>query len=250
MPARPATMGSAARRRSRSSPRSNSRRASSPTTKKKNVMRPSFTQWRRSCSMPAEPSRSANVVRHRASYDEASRFTQRSAATVAASRIAALPVSVRRNSRSGVSRFRVQAVPRTNGDSEASATGGSVRHDLGCVVRHAGRAGRLRRAGTGADRLTFSSPLARVHAVVAPRLETGSRAAGWYRRHMETTPPAHEGGPAGPQRPSDLDMRFAAARVPAGRPDHRAGRVRPARVRRELVVFLHRADHTVRHCGC
>ncbi len=28
---------------------------------------------------------------------------------------------------------------------------------------------------------------------------------------METTPPAHEGSPAEPQRPSDLDMRFAAA---------------------------------------
>ena len=37
-------------------------------------------------------------------------FTQASAATVAASRTAALPVSVRRNCRSGVCRFRAHAV--------------------------------------------------------------------------------------------------------------------------------------------
>jgi hypothetical protein len=37
-------------------------------------------------------------------------FTQTSATTAAASKNAALPVSVRRNSRSGVSRFRAQAV--------------------------------------------------------------------------------------------------------------------------------------------
>ncbi len=44
------------------------------------------------------------------SYDPAATFAQTSATTVAASRIAALPVSVRRNWRSGVSRFRAHAV--------------------------------------------------------------------------------------------------------------------------------------------
>ena len=44
IPPRPTTSGSVSRRRSRSSPMSNSRRASSPTTRKKNVIRPEFTQ--------------------------------------------------------------------------------------------------------------------------------------------------------------------------------------------------------------
>jgi hypothetical protein len=55
MPPTPATKGSANRRRSRSSPRSNSRRASSPTTKKKNVIRPLFTHSRRSSATPWPP---------------------------------------------------------------------------------------------------------------------------------------------------------------------------------------------------
>ncbi len=44
------------------------------------------------------------------SYDPVATFAQISAAIVAASSIAALPVSVRRNWRSGVSRFRAHAV--------------------------------------------------------------------------------------------------------------------------------------------
>jgi hypothetical protein len=44
------------------------------------------------------------------SYEEGSAFTQTSAATVAPSRIAALPVSVRRKSRSGPPRLRDHAV--------------------------------------------------------------------------------------------------------------------------------------------
>ncbi len=44
IPPLPATSGRATRRRSRSSPMSNSRRASSPITKKKNVIRPLFSQ--------------------------------------------------------------------------------------------------------------------------------------------------------------------------------------------------------------
>jgi hypothetical protein len=44
------------------------------------------------------------------SYDDASTFTQTSAATAAASKTAAPPVSVRKNSRNGVSTLRAQAV--------------------------------------------------------------------------------------------------------------------------------------------
>ena len=59
-----AIAGSAMRRRSRSCPMSISRRASSPVTRKKNVIRPSFTQWRRSCEMPAFPSWIDSLVLH------------------------------------------------------------------------------------------------------------------------------------------------------------------------------------------
>ena len=54
--------GSANRRRSLSSPRSNSRRASRPTTKKKNVISPLLTQWRKSSSTPASPRLIDNFV--------------------------------------------------------------------------------------------------------------------------------------------------------------------------------------------
>src|SRR6476619_7066580 len=110
MPPMPARSGKAARRRSRSSPRSISRRASSPTTKKKNVISPLFTQWRRSSETPASPTSIDSFVVQNESYDDASTFTQTSAATVAASKTAAPPVSVRKNSRRGVSTLRAQAV--------------------------------------------------------------------------------------------------------------------------------------------
>ena len=58
------------------------------------------------------------------SYDDASTLTHTSAATVAKSRIAALPVSVRRKLRSGVSRLRAQAVRPANGVVEDSVTAG------------------------------------------------------------------------------------------------------------------------------
>ena len=54
--------------------------------------------------------RTESVVDHNEVYDDASTFTQTRAATAAASRNAAPPVSVRRNPRSGVSRLRAQAV--------------------------------------------------------------------------------------------------------------------------------------------
>src|SRR6185369_13268256 len=56
------------------------------------------------------PSLIESVVCQTSSYDDESTFTHRSAATAAPRSTAALPVSVRRNSRSGVSRLRAQAV--------------------------------------------------------------------------------------------------------------------------------------------
>src|ERR1700730_9787726 len=118
IPPTPASSGSVTRRRSRSSPMSNSRRASSPTTMKKNVISPELTQPRRSCAMPAPPRRTESCVPHSSPYDEESMFTQASAITVAASSTAALPVSVRRNCRSGVSRLRAQAVRPEKGEAD------------------------------------------------------------------------------------------------------------------------------------
>src|SRR6266516_6791049 len=53
------------------------------------------------------------------SYEDASTFTQTSAAAAAASKTAAPPVSVRRNSRSGVCTLRAQAVRPENGDGRS-----------------------------------------------------------------------------------------------------------------------------------
>ena len=55
MPPTAATSGIVMRRRSRSCPMSSSRLASSPRTRKKNVIRPSFTQCRRSWEIPSSP---------------------------------------------------------------------------------------------------------------------------------------------------------------------------------------------------
>ena len=62
-----ASSGKAKRRRSLSSPRSNSRRASRPTTKKKNVISPLFTQWRRSSVTPAPPTSIESIIPQSAS---------------------------------------------------------------------------------------------------------------------------------------------------------------------------------------
>jgi hypothetical protein len=62
IPPTAATTGSATMRRSRSSPRSNSRRASRPTTKKKNVISPLLTQWPKSCEIPSPPRRIESSV--------------------------------------------------------------------------------------------------------------------------------------------------------------------------------------------
>ena len=109
-PPSPASSGSANRRRSRNSPRSNSLRASSPTTKKKNAISPLFTQPRRSSETPWPPRSIESLVDQTESYEPESKFTQRSAPSAAASRTAAPPVSVRRNSRSGVWMLLAHAV--------------------------------------------------------------------------------------------------------------------------------------------
>jgi hypothetical protein len=93
---------------------SNSRRASRPTTKKKNVISPLLIQLRRSSVTPQSATRIDSSVCQTLSYEWASTLTQTRAARVAKSRKAALPVSVRRNSRSGVSRFRAHAVRPEN----------------------------------------------------------------------------------------------------------------------------------------
>src|SRR5262245_33102281 len=122
IPPSPASTGSKERRRSRSSPRSSSRLASSPSTKKKNVISPLEIHARRSIERPWSPSATASVVPQTDSYDEASTFTQTSAASAAASRTAAPPVSVRRNDCSGVRRLRTHAVRPVNADAGASVT--------------------------------------------------------------------------------------------------------------------------------
>ena len=101
---------------------SNSRRASRPKTKKNKVIRPLFTHWRRSSDTPAPSSRTDSRAVQTALYDEASAFTQISATTTMPSSTAAPPVSVRRNIRSGVCKFRAHAVRPEN---ELAAGGSS-----------------------------------------------------------------------------------------------------------------------------
>src|SRR5438105_3340965 len=80
-------------------------------TRKKNVISPSFTQWRRSAEIPPPPIRIESFVVHNDWYEsDHGEFAHRSAAIVAASRKIALPVSVLRKSRTGAPRFRAQAV--------------------------------------------------------------------------------------------------------------------------------------------
>ena len=55
IPASPASSGSASLLRTRSSPTSNSRRASSPTTRKNSVISPVFTHSRTSRDTPEPP---------------------------------------------------------------------------------------------------------------------------------------------------------------------------------------------------
>jgi hypothetical protein len=110
MPPRPASTGSVTRRRCRSSPRSNSRRASSPTTKKKKVIKPLLTHSRRVNVSPTSPSRIVSMVSHAEAYASGARLAHTSAASVARSSTPALPDSVRRNERNGAGRLRDHGV--------------------------------------------------------------------------------------------------------------------------------------------
>src|SRR3954451_9106148 len=73
-------------------------------TKKKNIMRPLLTHARKSIEMLWPRTVMVRKDCQRSSYDDWSTFTQTSAATAAASRIAALPVSLLRYRRRAVSR--------------------------------------------------------------------------------------------------------------------------------------------------
>ena len=119
IPPRATTSGSASRRRSRSSPISNSRRASRPATKKKNAISPEFTQPCQLSARPLVPDRITSSVCQVAAYPAGSMLAQASAASVAASRTAALPVSVRRNWRSGVSKLCAHTVRSENDEAGA-----------------------------------------------------------------------------------------------------------------------------------
>ena len=98
MPPTPATRGTVSRLRSVSSPTENSRRTSSPTTKKKTTINPSLTQWWRSIVMPWSASRTESSACQRSTYaSDHGEFAQSRATSETATRIPALPASVRMN---------------------------------------------------------------------------------------------------------------------------------------------------------
>ena len=116
-----ATTGIAKRLRSRNSPRSSSRFASKPTTKKKSVMSPSLTHSRSEADSSPPPKRITNFVVHTDSYEcDHGEFAHRSATTAAPSITNAPPVSVVRKSRTGAARFRAHAVRPAKGVAGAS----------------------------------------------------------------------------------------------------------------------------------
>src|SRR6202034_1145073 len=86
-----------------------------PATRKKNAISPELTQPCRSSATPAPPIRTDSTVSQQVRYEDGSAFDQTSAAIVAASKTAALPVSVRRNWRRGVWRLRSHAVRSESG---------------------------------------------------------------------------------------------------------------------------------------
>src|SRR3954453_12833469 len=111
IPPSAATTGIETRERSRSWPRSSSRLASRPTTRKNSVIRPWLTQSRRSIAIAWSPTRIDSTVRQNDSYEsDHGEFAHTSAATVAPSSAAAPAVSVLRKARSGAARFPGHAV--------------------------------------------------------------------------------------------------------------------------------------------
>src|SRR5437016_2300959 len=97
------------------------------------------------------------------SYEAASTFAQTSAVTAAASSTAALPVSVRRKLRSGVSRLRTQAVRPEKGDSPAD---GLVSTSLAVNGRHAA----ILAPPAGAAAASRSGPSELYHETIAATL--------------------------------------------------------------------------------
>src|SRR3954447_15272257 len=137
----------AIRRRSRSSPVSISRLASSPTTRKKNVIRPLLTQCRRSCEIPECPTWIESFVVQTDSYElDQGEFAHRSAATAAHNSTTALPVSVLRKSRTGEARFRDQAVRPVN---VAGAPAEAFMRDTVGAMGDGGAGGAARLGGSG-----------------------------------------------------------------------------------------------------
>ena len=86
MPPTAAIAGSATARGLRSSPLVTSRLISSPTNRKKKVIRPLPTQNRRSVPMDSCPTRTTSGVRHRRSYAAGHTFAHTSAIATAASK--------------------------------------------------------------------------------------------------------------------------------------------------------------------
>src|SRR6266446_3998277 len=214
---------------------SNSRRASRPMTKKKNVISPSFTQWRRSSVTPAPPTRIERTVRQTRSYEPASMLTQTSAATVAASRNAALPVSVLRKSLSGVSRLRAQAVRPENARPAARGSAIGVKYAVGRRDARPWTRRRARRLGpvqhrdrAPGDRGEERSEGARApgfaphEALSAQAL--GARLGARRRRHR-----------AAARRPRLRAVRGRAARTRVGPPDPPLHRLAPLRRARDLA---------------
>jgi len=108
-----------------------------------------------------------------------STFAQTSAATAAARRTAALPVSVRRKLRKGVSRFRTQAVRPENGDSRVRDPAAAPL----VVNGHRASSGRHPRARiTMAPSLEFAAEAARASTVREPMSDAGSGAQGVTER--------------------------------------------------------------------
>src|SRR3954469_5551046 len=150
IPPRAATTGIANRERSRSWPRSSSRLASSPTTRKNSVIRPWLIQPRRSSAIAWSPTLTESTVRQNDSYvSHHGEFAHASAATVAPSSAAAPAVSVLRKSRSGAARLRAHAV-RSVWPPEGAASSAVVLPAPSAIARHifARRASRPPPAGS------------------------------------------------------------------------------------------------------
>src|SRR3954468_7375299 len=215
MPPIAAAAGIVSRWRSRSSPRSSSRLASSPTTRKKNVISPWLTQWRRSSEIPPSPSWIDRCVVQTDSYEsDQGELAHTSAATAATSRTAALPVSLPTKSRIGAARLRAQAVRSLNVLPLELAS--LITRAYAYVSQEAALSrlsfesnGRRRHEGPGSRRNWSPRPAARA----APR-RGGTRGGGHDPQPVEARLPHGDGRDGGRRR---------RARSRAGRPGRGRG---------------------------